>query len=419
MIYLFTLNMMSLCKSYHNDLNPKMDNNALNIEKTALWHATYEAQKHYRFVAHQGGSSSGKTFAILDVLLFLMCTEKGLSITVTTNNYPHLRRGPLKDLKSIWSNDPLYQKMISVPNQNGCKCDVTGSVLEFACFPTIETAKGPKRDILYIDEATSIPYEIAFELIARTKKTIYFSWNPSARFWMNDKYEGHPQAKWIYSTHRANQFLPQSIHDELEALKDKDPYRYRVYCLGMTGQVDGLVYTNWQQINELPPLEECKWRTFGLDYGFQNDPTTLVEVRYAHGELFLKEHIYKTGMTNMDITDTIKTFGFQNELIVADSAEMKSIEEMRRLGIINIKPAIKGPGSIMQGISLVQSMKLNVTMDSTNLKTELMNYMWDTDALGHSINKPIDKWNHCMDALRYAVSYKMERPKTKSKLSHF
>ena len=139
-----------------------MDNNVLNIEKTALWHATYEASKSFRFVCHQGGSSSGKTFAILDVLLFRMCSEKGLSITVTTNNYPHLRRGPLKDLKSIWSDDPLYQKMISVPNQNGCKCDVTGSVLEFACFPTIETAKGPKRDILYIDEATSIPYEIAF-----------------------------------------------------------------------------------------------------------------------------------------------------------------------------------------------------------------------------------------------------------------
>ena len=348
-----------------------------------------------------------------------MCTEKNLSITVTTNNYPHLRRGPLKDLKSIWSSDPLYQKMISVPNQNGCKCDVTGSFLEFACFPTVESAKGPKRSVLYVDEATSIPYEIAFELIARTKKTIYFSWNPSARFWVNDKYEGHPQAKWIYSTHRANQFLPQSIHDELEALKDKDPYRYRVYCLGMTGQVDGLVYTNWQQINELPPLEECKWRAFGLDYGFVNDPSTLVEVRYAHGELFLKEHIYKTGMTNMDIADTIKALGFQNELIIADSAEMKSIEEMRRLGIINIKPAIKGKGSIMQGISLVQSMKLNVTMDSTNLKTELMNYMWETDALGHSINKPIDKWNHTLDSIRYLVSYKMERPKTKSKLSHF
>ena len=708
-----------------------MNNNTLDINKTSLWKATYDAQKQYRFICHQGGSSSGKTFAILDVLLFLMCTEKNLSITVTTNNYPHLRRGPLKDLKSIWSSDPLYQKMISVPNQNGCKCDVTGSFLEFACFPTVESAKGPKRSVLYVDEATSIPYEIAFELIARTKKTIYFSWNPSSRFWVNDKYEGHPQAKWIYSTHRANQFLPQSIHDELESLKDKDPYRYRVYCLGMTGQVDGLVYTNWQQINELPPLEECKWRAFGLDYGFtcftgdmlvttdrgqvpirevttndrvlttrgykrvlailnngfqevvekefslcdyiskvkikatkthliktraswkqfqeltkkdmlctissltgsdslrtltqsvstlsgllkkteslmlkdctercgnftkvrylkdmifitlmktltttkyqtcnacQNlntlrfmlqdslkklnifwriistdiqkrigmndvqrlkklyevlnllaldadvslrlqtrikngaarlakintkiachsilksvfvsgveklicivdtflqelaqmsvptsykqihavktishskeevfdltieecheyfingilvhncDPTALVEVRYAHGELFLKEHIYKTGMTNMDIADTIKALGFQNELIIADSAEMKSIEEMRRLGIINIKPAIKGKGSIMQGISLVQSMKLNVTMDSINLKTELMNYMWETDALGHSINKPIDKWNHTLDSIRYLVSYKMERPKTKSKLSHF
>lgn len=374
--------------------------------------------KHRRTIAllfiRGVASSSGKTYAIMDVLLYRMCTEQNLSITVTTNNYPHLRRGAVKDCKDIWVNDPLYHKMVSEPNQNGCRCAATNSYIEFACFPTVESAKGPKRDILYIDETTSIPWEIAFEMIARTKKNVYLAFNPSNRHWVHDKYEGMPNAKWIYSTHRANKFLPQSIHDELEALKDTDPYRYRVYCLGMTGQIDGLVYTNWAQIDELPA--EYKWRAFGLDLGFMNDPTALVEVRYVNGELYLKEHIYKTKMTNQDIALEIKRLGFQDETIVCDSAEMKSIEEMKRAGLVNIRPAVKGPGSVLQGISLVQSMKLNVTQDSHNIKTELMNYMWKTDALGHDTNVPEDKFNHANDATRYIVSYMFERPKARTYL---
>lgn len=354
----------------------------------------------------------------MDVLLYRIVTERNLSVTVTTNNYPHLTRGPIKDCKDIWANDPLYRKMVSAPNQLGCKCAATNSYIEFACFPTVESAKGPKREVLYIDESTSIPWEIAFELIARTKKTVYFAWNPSSRHWVNEKYEGMPNAKWIYSTHRNNHFIPQSIHDELEGLKSTDPYRYRVYCLGCTGQIDGLVYTNWTQIDNALPAD-YKWRVFGLDFGFTNDPTALLEIRYVNGELYLKEHIYKTKMTNQDISDEIKRLGFQHELIVADSSEMKSIEEIKRSDILNVVPIRKSPGSILAGISLVQSLKLNVTQDSHNMKTELMNYKWKTDALGHDTNVPIDKFNHLCDCLRYAVSYKFERPKTRSTLGSY
>lgn len=347
-----------------------------------------------------------------------MCTEKGLVITVTGPNFPSLKRGPMRDIQSIWSNDPLYKKMVTQPNQNGCRCDATGSVLEFCVFYNIEVSKGAKRDILFINEVTAMPETIAFELFARTRKNVIVDFNPTNRFWIHERFEGDKKnTRWIFSTHKANRFLPESVHEEIESWKESNPERYKVYGLGMCGKTEGCIYTNWTQIDELPA--EYKWRAFGCDLGFVSDPTALVEVRYVNGELYLKEHIYKTKMTNQDIALEIKRLGFQNELIVIDSAEMKSIEELRRAGILNATPARKGPGSVLQGISLVQSMKLNVTQDSHNIKTELMNYKWKTDALGHDTNVPEDKFNHANDALRYIVSYKFERPKTRSTLGSY
>lgn len=364
-----------------------------------------------------GGSSSGKTYNVLDMLLYRMCTEQNLVITITGPNFPALKRGCIRDTISIWSNDPLYKATITQPNQNGCKCESTGSVLEFAVFYNIEVAKGAKRDILFINEITAMPEEICFELFARTKKNAIIDFNPNCRFWIHDRFECYKDASWIYSTHKANHFLPQTVHDEIESWKETDPERYRVYGLGKCGKVDGLVYQKWSQIDGLP--EEYRWRVFGLDFGFANDPTALIEIRYVNGELYVKEHIYKTGLTNPDIANIIKELGFQNETIICDSAELKSIEELRRLGIINAKPAIKGAGSIMQGISLINSMNMFVDKSSNNLKSELMNYKWDTDAVGHSVNKPIDKFNHLSDSIRYAVSYKFNRPNTKSRLGGF
>lgn len=360
----------------------------------------------------KGGSSSGKTYNILDALLYRMCTEKNLVITVTSPNFPHLRRGPIRDVNTIVYNDELYRKMIGVVNQFGCKCAQTNSIMEFATFPSVEVSKGSKRDILYVDECTGVPWEIFFELSIRSKKNVIVSYNPSQRFYIHDKFEGRSDTKWIYSTHKANHFIPESIHEELEALKDKDPFRYRVYCLGETGVVDGLIYENWGQVEELP--ETYKWKVFGLDFGFANSYTTLVEARYVNGEIYTQEHIYQRNLTNQEIAEKIKKLGFKDELIVCDSAELKSIEELKRAGIINAKAANKGPGSVNAGIDLLKSMKLNVHINSDHIKTDLMNYMWKADDLGRFSNTP-DKGHydpHTLDALRYAIHYKFVKPKT-------
>lgn len=382
----------------------------LEIKKSALWLETMNALSKVKYIIHQGGSSSGKTYNIVDVLMYICCTEKNVVITITGPNFPALMRGAVRDCSSIWNNDEFYKKMLTQPNQNGCKCDTTGSVIEFATFYNVEVSKGSKRDYLFINECTAVPYEICWELMARTKRNVILDFNPTSRFWVHEKFEGSENAKWIFSTHKANHFIPQSIHDELEALKNTDPERYKVYCLGQCGKTDGLIYQNWIQCNDLP--ETYSRRIFGLDFGFTNDPTTLIEIRYVNGELYAKEHIYKTGLTNQDLAKDIKELGFGGETIICDSAEQKSIAELQRAGIVNAKPCVKGPGSINQGIQLVKSMKLNITADSINTKVELMNYRWATDALGRFGSKPLDNhFDHCLDALRYGVQYMFNKPR--------
>lgn len=382
---------------------------SLEIKKSALWEANRKAMTEAKYICNQGGTASGKTFAIMDLLMFICCTEKNKTITVTAPNWPCLQRGAVRDAQTIWNSDDMYKKMLSEPTQNGMKCSTTGSIIEFGVFYNTMVARGAKRDYLFINEANAFDYSVAWELFARTRKNVFLDWNPNARCWIHEKFESDENAKWIYSTHKANHWLPQSMHDEIESLREKDPERYLVYGLGCVGRTEGCVYENWSQVSELP--DECKWVAFGLDFGFTQDPTTLIEVRYSDGQLWVKEHIYNTGMTNQDIADKIKELGFKGEFIICDSAEKKSIEELRRFGIMNARAAVKGPGSINAGIDIVKSMKLNVHRDSNNIKSELLNYKWDTDTLGHFSNKPIDKFNHALDALRYCVMWKFTKPK--------
>lgn len=343
-----------------------------------------------------------------------MCTEKNLVITCTGPNFPALVRGIMRDASIIWNTDEMYKRLITQPNRNGCRCESTGSMLEFCTFADVERAKGSKRDILFVNEITAVPEEIAWELMVRTRKNVVVDFNPSNYFYIHDKFLGKSNATWIYSTHKANKHIPESIHEELEALKDTDPYRYRVYCLGMTGIIQGTVYTNWRLCGMIP--EDYEWRVYGLDWGWSSDATALVEVTYSGGELYLRELLYQTGLTNQDIALKIKEFGIKDELIICDSAELKSVEELRRGDIVRATPAVKGPGSIMNGISKMQSFRLNLFEGSANLRNEIINYKWKTDNLGKSVNVPIDKFNHCLDATRYCVSYMFEKPKARTYL---
>jgi len=371
------------------------------INKCALFGENWKElnSPDHSIIINQGGMASGKTYNIIDCIMLYCANNAGIVATITSANFPSLRRGAIRDCQNIWANSGIYKQMYpKAPTINGVRC-VNGSVIEFCSFYNREVAKGAKRDLLFINEATAFSYEIAFELINRTKGKVFIDFNPNTRFWVHEKFEGVKDAIFIYSTHKANDFLPKKMHEAIELLRKTDPQRYRVYGLGECGAVDGLVYKDWAQIEELP--EDFKQRTYGLDFGFTNDPTALVEIRYVNGSIYLDELCYERNLLNNNIADILRQLP-KGDPIMADSAEMKSIAEIRRQNVPNIFPAVKGAGSILQGIDLVKSMKIYVTKRSENLKSELLNYRWTKDKLDHNINKPVGP-DHLLDAVRYGV----------------
>jgi len=388
----------------------------MKIEKSGLFTANWKLLKDNKvfYVVNQGGMASGKTYNIVDLLMLLCCTEQNKVITITGPNYPSLKRGAIRDCQSIYNDNALYKKYLSVPTINGCKCEKTGSTIEFCVFYNREVAKGAKRDYLFINECTSFDYEIAFELMNRTKTKVFLDFNPNTRFWVHEKIQPLADCKFIYSTHKANKFIPQSMHDKIEELKDTDPQRYRVYGLGECGVVEGIVYKDWSsvQIDDYEELGDAK-TVWGLDFGFQNDPTALVKCQYSGGKFYCTEYCYKTKMLNKDIAELLKSVVSAGEPIIADSAEMKSIAEIRSCGVPAILPCVKGKDSIKAGIDIVQSYHLYIDNKSEHLVSELLNYRWQKDRLDKFVNVPTGP-DHLLDALRYAITYlhKSKQPKT-------
>jgi phage terminase large subunit len=198
------------------------------------------------------------------------------------------------------------------------------------------------------------------------------------------------------------------MRDKIEGLKEVDEQLWRVYARGYTGKIEGLIFRNHNIITELP--KEAEFIACGMDFGFTNDPTTLIEVYRYNGELILNELLFSTGLTNQDIGNRLTQLGFNKQkIIIADSAEPKSIEELRRMGF-NVQPASKGADSIRASIDILKRFTLNITSNSTNLKKEFMNYKWDEK----DNTKPIDCFNHGIDAVRYVALNKLANKNTGS-----
>lgn len=282
--------------------------------------------------------------------------------------------------------------------------------MEFNSYDDAQDAKSGKRDHLFLNEANGIKKSIFDELEVRTTQQTFIDFNPTARFWAHDM-QGRDDVKWFDSTYLNNPFLKPSIRKKIEAyeptpenIKNKtaNEWRWMVYGLGKVGRLEGLVFRDFEVSTDWP--EKYKWRVFGLDFGFTNSPTALVEIRYAHGNLYWKQHMYQTGLTNPDISEELTRLGFSDdELIVADSAEPKSIEELKRKNWY-IEAAVKGKDSVNQGIDAIKRYPIIVDAGSKDLIEEFSSYQWKENKDGKSTNKPIDSFNHGIDAGRYGLS---------------
>lgn len=376
---------------------------------TALFRQNYTSTAH--IIINQGGTSSGKTYAIEQVLFCLACANEKLVITVVGQDIPNLKAGALRDAANIYSSSAALQVMIKNYNKTDRLFEFhNGSLIEFKSYDNAQDAKSGKRDYLFVNEANGVAWDVYCELALRTRQKIYIDFNPNIAFWVHDNLLERPGVQLIISDHRHNPFLQQPLRDKIESLKVVDDELWRVYARGLTGKISGLVLNNWKVVDELP--KDPKLLAAGLDFGYTNDETGFIMVYKYDGELWVDEIFYETGLTNPDIAAKLIERGIsKNTEIVADSAEPKSIEELRRMGW-RISPAKKGPDSVKLSIDILKRYELKITRRSVNLRNELARYEWKTDRSGRTLNEPVDRWNHLIDPLRYVALNKLGAGKT-------
>jgi len=359
-----------------------------------------------KIVVEQGGTRSGKTYNILLWIIFeYTYRNTGRTITICRKSFPSLRASVMRDFLDILRNYELYNE--DYHNKSSNEYHLNGNLVEFISLDQPQKIRGRKRNLLYINEANELFYEDWQQLIFRTDGRIILDYNPSESFhWIYDRVIPRDDCDFYQTTYRDNPFLDEQIKNEIERLKETDEDYWRIYGLGERGMSRATIFQFGT--SEIP--QEAKLLSYGLDFGFTNDPSAIVAI-YQHGDnLYLDELLYRTGMTNRDLHNHLQSLGLdRRDEIFADSAEPKSIEELHRFGW-NVKPTAKGQDSINAGIDILKRHKIFATARSNNLIKELQNYKWTEDKNGNLLNKPIDVMNHALDAARYAVYNKLSKP---------
>ena len=347
----------------------------------------------------QGGTSAGKTYGILPILIDRAAKTPNTEISVVAESIPHLRRGALRDFLKIMK--AIHRFVDERYNKSLLKYEfANGSFIEFFSADDASKLRGGRRSILYINECNSVSFESYNELSIRTKDEVFLDYNPTAEFWVQTELEGQEDAEKIILTYKDNEALDEGIISQIEKnIKKAATSNYwknwvRVYVDGEMGQLEGVVFSNWKRIDTIPT--EARLIGIGMDFGYTNDPTSIIEVYKLNETRILNEVTYQTGLLNSDIAKLLP----KNVPVYADSAEPKSIADIQRYGI-TIKGVTKGKDSINYGIDVMQREDYLVTSQSTNLIKELRSYCWDTDKTGKRLNKPIDNFNHAIDAVRY------------------
>lgn len=358
----------------------------------------------------QGGSSSGKTYAILTILIDICTRNPNISVSIVSESMPHIRRGALRDFLKIMNNTNRY--IDNHYNKSSLTYTFANrSYMEFFSADQPDKLKGARRDILYINECNSISYEAYQQLSIRTRGDIYLDYNPDRTFWAITDVMAEPDAKRIILNYKDNEALEETVIEQFRINQQKaitsEYWRNwcKVYIDGEVGSLEGVIFTNWKQIDMIP--EEASLIGIGLDFGFTNDPTTAIAVYKLDNEYILDELFYLTNLTNSAIDGLLNQSGISKGIeIWADSADPKSIKEIKNYGW-RIQGATKGKDSIQYGIGVIQEHNLLITSKSTNLIEELQNYQWIKSKDGSKSNTPIDAFNHAIDAVRYLFMSKL------------
>ena len=346
----------------------------------------------------QGGTGAGKTIAVLLLLIDKAQTTEGKLISVVSETVPHLKRGALRDFLNIMESHKYYSDT-KYNKTDYIYTFETGSKIEFFSADNFDKVRGPRRDILFINECNNINYNTYTQLVIRTNEEIYVDYNPVSSFWIQEEIIPKTEHDFIVLTYKDNEALPETIVKEIESRRGNKNF-WKVFGEGLLGDTEGKIYKDWKIIDEIP--HEARLERRALDFGYTNDPTAIVDIYYYNGGYIFDEIAFQKGLSNQQIADSI-LLQPQKTLVIADSAEPKSIDEIKLYGV-DIIGAIKGPDSVVYGIQLVQDQEISVTKRSINIIKEYRNYVWITDRDGKILNKPDHAFSHSMDAIRYGMT---------------
>lgn len=344
-----------------------------------------------------GGTGASKTVSLLMWDIDFAQSNKKQVIDVVSESYPHLEQGAIREFKNVMT-DRNYWKDDRWNESKHIYTFETGSTLQFQSYDKLGKAHGPRRDVLHLNEALWLPWSVVDQLITRTRKVVWCEYNPLQEFWMHTEIYGR---RIDYETCRLtfldNEMLSEAERAEIEARKNNLRW-WRVYGLGELGEAEGRIYTGWQLIDEIP--HEARLERYGLDFGYL-DPVAIVAIYYWNGGYILDEVLYQRGIDNPQLAGTFKNL--LPALVVADSAEPKSIDEIRAFGI-NIIGAEKGNDSVRYGVKTLQAQRISITKRSVNIIKEYRNYF---QAVDRRTNIPIfgeyEGECHALDAARYAI----------------
>lgn len=360
------------------------------------------AKLNKRIRAVCGGTSAGKTISIMQILISKAIDDKRPTLTsVVSESFPHLKKGAMRDFKNIMQEHNYWDDR----DWNATDSIYTfqsGSKIEFFSADQPSKVRGPRRERLYINECNNVDYEAFDQLEVRTNLEVWLDWNPTYEFWFyTNVLNNRDDIDFITLTYKDNEGLPENIVKSIEMRKSNKQW-WRVYGEGKLGEVEGRIYTGWQTLDEIP--FEARLEGYGLDFGYTNDPTAIVAVYYYNGGYILDEKCYRKGMSNRDIADLLNSLPYG--LVVADSAEPKSIDDIKSYGVAIVaadKSGTKSKPYLKTSIGHVQDQKISVTKGSINLIREYRRYLWKVDKDGRTLNEPDGGYDHALDAARYKL----------------
>ncbi len=372
----------------------------------------------------EGGSRSSKTWSISQYAIITHLERPGYIGTIGRAKNTWLKDSVLKTFQKVAASFELDYRY----NKSEQIYSINGGEIAFRGFDDSQRLHGREQNWFWMNEAMECGQDDFDQLEMRTSDFWILDYNPSAtEHWIFDAVLKRPDVTLMHSTVLSNPFAPDAIVKKILSYDPTNPVNvangtadlamWNIYGLGIRADIKGLIFPKVNYVDEMP--SQPKWRTYGIDFGFSNDPATIIDICFAHGEIYMDELTYETGLTNVENANKPEQDNIERHLIrhgitksdeiIADSAEPKSIRDLRNNGW-NVHPARKGVDSIRHGIATMNRYPLNITKRSGNFAKEQRNYKWAEDADGKLLQKPIDAWNHCWDASRYVIQKKLGRP---------